>query len=258
MLVGDERATPLPGKVPCRVFQTHGDRFGIPARGWQGDPVLTMSEVALWARNEISAMWRNRPDLFPRRRRTAPGWLPLGTPALTGPPPSIPAIDERPIDVGFRGSTRGARRYSPKTISRQRMVAALAHLPADVRVDLVETESFLTSYTADPVEYVKALLDTKICLAPRGGSVETFRAFEGALAGCALVTEPLPPAWFYAGLPRIELRSWSELPDTVRELRSNPALMTQMSRGAREWALTVVSPAAVGEWIARKLEERKR
>lgn len=255
LMVGDERATPLPGKPPCPVFQTYGERFGVPARRLRSDPVLRMAELALWTRNELSAMWRNRPDPFPRRRRKHPGWLPLGMPAFGMPPPSVPDIEERPIDVGFHGSTASARRYSPKTISRRRMVSALAELPADVRVELTETESFLTSYAADPRAYVQALLETKICLAPRGGSLETFRVFEGAAAGCVLITEPLPPAWFYAGLPRVQLQSWSELPGAVGKLRSNPVLMRQMAHAAREWALTVVNPHAVGQWVARQVEE---
>lgn len=253
LLVGDERATPLPGDAVCPVFKTHGERFGVPARGLRADPLLTMAEVALWSRNWASAIWRNRQGL-PHRRRSPSGWLPLGAPAFPSPPPSVPKVEKRSIDVGFRGSTRGPRSYAPKTISRQRMVSALSQLPVDVQVDLVETESFIGSYASDPQSYVEGLLDTKICLAPRGGSVETFRVFEGALAGCALITEPLPPAWFYAGLPRIELRSWTELPEAIRELRSDAGLIRRMAQGAREWALHVVSPGAIGQWVARQLE----
>jgi hypothetical protein len=138
------------------------------------------------------------------------------------------------------------------------MAAALAKLPSDLVVDFVEFESFMAAFAQDPSEYVRSLLDTKICLAPRGGSTETFRVFEGAVAGCVIVTEPLPPAWFYGGLPRVELRSWSELPSVVGELRSHPSLLELMSRNARDWALNVVSPEAVGEWAARWLRDHSR
>jgi hypothetical protein len=134
------------------------------------------------------------------------------------------------------------------------MADALAQLPAELVIDFVEFESFTAAFTQDPSEYVQSLLDTKICLAPRGGSSETFRVFEGALAGCVIITEPLPPAWFYAGLPRVELRSWSQLAATIRALRSHTSLLELMSRNAREWALNVVSPEAVGEWAAHWLK----
>jgi glycosyltransferase involved in cell wall biosynthesis len=138
------------------------------------------------------------------------------------------------------------------------MTAALARMSADMVVECAETESFLASYSRDAADYVQSLLQTKICLAPRGGSLETFRVFEGAVAGCVLITDPLPPAWFYAGLPRVELRSWSQLPDAVAELLSHPALMESMSRAGRDWAMNVISPEAIGDWIARCVGEIHR
>ena len=135
------------------------------------------------------------------------------------------------------------------------MAAALGQLPPDLVIDFVEFESFTAAFTQDPSQYLRSLLDTKICLAPRGASTETYRVFEGAFAGCVMITEPLPPAWFYGGLPRVELRAWSQLPTVIGELRSHPWLLEFMSRQARDWALNVVSPEPVGEWAARWLRD---
>jgi hypothetical protein len=179
-------------------------------------------------------------------------------PAFRTVPPAVPEIVERPVDVGFRGSVGGGKRYAPKAISRRKMLSTLKRMSRGLVVDCDAIQSFVASYSRDPSVYAQSLLETKICLAPRGGSVETFRAFEGALAGCVLITEPLPPAWFYAALPRVELRSWSRLPEAVDELRSHPALMASMSRAARDWALNVVSPDAIGGWIAKCLTELDR
>jgi hypothetical protein len=123
-------------------------------------------------------------------------------------------------------------------------------------VDLIDTGSFVGSLLRDPGSYAQSLLDTKICLAPRGGSPETWRVFEGALAGCVVISDPLPAAWFYRGLPRWELRSWRQLPDAVDELLDHPELMKTMSEAARDWALNVVSPTAIGRWVARRLGDR--
>jgi hypothetical protein len=165
----------------------------------------------------------------------------------------VPPLDTRPIDIGFRGSLGGGKRYAPRTVSRGRMVAALEQLPPSLRIDLFDTGSFHASYARDPDDYARSLLDTRICLSPRGGSFETFRTFEAALSGCVLVAEPLPPAWFYAGLPRWEVRSWRELPEAVEYLLANPAMMRYMAEAGRRWALDVVSPEAIGRWVAGQL-----
>jgi hypothetical protein len=258
LFVGDETATPLPGRPVCPVFRTYGERFGIPRRGLSADPVLTITEIAQWARNAMRAGLRNWPDTFPLRGPRPPAWLPLGMPAFQIVPPSVPQIVERPIEVGFRGSVGGGKRYAPKSVSRRRMLSELTRMSRDLVVDCAEIESFGASYSRDPSDYVEALLGTKICLAPRGGSTETYRVFEGAMAGCVLITEPLPPAWFYAGLPRIELCSWSQLPEAVDALRSHPPLMESMSRAGRDWAVNVISPEAIGAWIARCVDALHR
>jgi hypothetical protein len=254
-LIGDETSMPILKRPPCPVFRTYGDRFWSPWRGRPVDPLLLASELALVARNRLRAIRARWPRILPGQLNTTAGWLPLGTPATDTTLVSVPPIAERQIDIGFRGSLGGGKRYAPRTISRSRMVAALRQLPESVRVDLFETESFVASYERESSDYASALLDTKLCLAPRGGSFETFRTFEAALSGCVLIAEPLPPAWFYNDLPRREVRSWATLPEVVEELLSDPAATQSMSDAGRRWALKVVSPAAVGHWVASRLAE---
>lgn len=251
-LVGDHTSTPLCRPLVCPVFRTHGEAFRLPRRGLPRDPRLTVSELVQWGRNRGKAILRTWPNIILRDDGRRPGWLPLGTPAFGSGLGEIPPIHLRPVDVGFRGSI-GQRRYSPKAISRRRMANELSRLSVGVAVDFAETASFAESFSLDPVAYVRSLLDTKICLAPRGTSVETFRTFEGALAGCVVITEPLPPAWFYAALPHLELSSWSYLASTVQALLSNPPFMAKMAADARNWAESIVSPTAIGQWVARQL-----
>ncbi len=247
LFVGDETATPV-ANGPCPVLRTHGERFTAPRRDLVKDPLLAMTEQLQLARNSLRGVWRKRGT--PRHGPKRPGRLPLGIPAFAAAPDKVPPLSARPIDIGFRGSIGGGRPYAPKTISRRRMAAALAQLPQNLVIDFVEFESFVAAFTQDPSEYARSLLDTKICLAPRGGSTETFRVFEAAMAGCVIITEPLPVTWFYAGLPRVELCSWSQLPAVIGDLRSHTSLLEFMARTARDWALNVVSPEAVGRWAA--------
>ena len=256
-LVGDEKVMPVLEPPPCPMFRTYGNTYWTPWRGRPLDLPLAVGEYALWARNWLAAARSTWPRLAPRRRVEA-AWLPLGMPGADAASEDVPPLEQRPFDIGFRGSLGGGRTYAPRTVSRQRMVSALERLPAGLTIDLFETESFNASYERDPTDYAQSLRDTKICLVPRGGSLETYRTFEAAVSGCVLITEPLPAAWYYAGLPRRELRSWSQLPDTVRELVSNPELMRFMSDAGRRWAQDVVSPEATGRWVANQLRGGNR
>ncbi|MHB8694275.1 MAG: glycosyltransferase [Solirubrobacteraceae bacterium] len=251
-LIGDETARPIPWTPPCPVFRTYGDRYYTPWRGVE-DPVMTLSELALWLRNRLRAASITWPHVL-AHQQTA-GWLPLGMPGVDAGIETVPALDERPFDVGFRGSLGGGRSWSPRTLTRVRMRAALERLPASVSVDLLKTESFVDSYARDAADYATSLQRTKICLVPRGGSLETFRAFEAAASGCVLITEPLSPAWYYPALPRREVRSWAELPAVVESLLSNPAQMRLMSEAGRRWARDVVGAEAIGAWVARTLAQ---
>ncbi|MHB8656591.1 MAG: hypothetical protein ACYC91_01350 [Solirubrobacteraceae bacterium] len=251
-LIGDETVMPLREPPPCPLFRTYGDAFTIPWRPPRLDPAVSAAELLLWTRNRLRAQLK----LGSRRLRDAPrstGWLPLGMPAASAIPAHLPPIADRPIDVSFRGSIAGGRPYSPRTITRQHMATALAKLSDAVNIDFLDTGSFHQSYAMDPHDYVKSLLATKICLAPRGGSTETFRAFEAALHGCVVISEPLPPAWYYAGFPRLELRTWTQLPEAIDQLLSSPDLLQAMSDAGRHWATHIVSPTAIGRWVANRL-----
>jgi hypothetical protein len=105
--------------------------------------------------------------------------------------------------VGFLGSieNRAHPRFSvkrlvgtPKHIARSRMVKSLQRLAAAApdSVYYGETASFRESITIGAGErYSEIMADTKICLAPRGSSVETYRFFEGMRQGCVVICNRL-------------------------------------------------------------------
>jgi hypothetical protein len=159
-------------------------------------------------------------------------------------------MEQRDLDVAFMGSVEEDHRRLPsaKVISRRQMVAAL---PAGTHVRT--TSGFGASIVAGADTYADELSRTKILLAPRGGSVETFRFCEGMLAGCVVITEPLPPFPFYAGSPAVVVRDWRELPTILDALLADPDHLAQRGVASRAWWDEHLSPAAVGSYIAERL-----
>jgi len=139
---------------------------------------------------------------------------------------------------------------SAKTVSRRAMLAALPPSP-HVRT----TESFGESLAAGAQDYADELGRTKVLLAPRGGSVETFRFYEGMLAGCVVITEPLPPFWFYESAPAVVIRDWKTLPAVLDRLLGDRVELERRSAAALEWWDERLSPRAVGRYMARCLNK---
>jgi hypothetical protein len=159
-------------------------------------------------------------------------------------------VSERDIDVAFMGSVDEHHRTLPsaKTISRRAMLAAL---PPGALVRT--TTSFGASLQAGAEAYADELGRTKVLLAPRGGSIETFRFYEGMLAGCVVVTEPLPPFWFYEGSPAVVVRDWRTLPKLLERLLSDPLELQRRHEASLDWWTTRLSPPAVGRYMTERL-----
>ena len=220
------------------LFKCYGDRPRItrPRPGKLG-LAIALQEARRWA--EALRDPRAGPPAHP---------VPLGLvrPLAVKPRP----MSERDIDVAFAGSVEEDHRRLPsaKTVSRRAMVAALPPSP-----HLRTTEGFGASLAASAQDYADELGRTKVLLAPRGGSVETFRFYEGMLAGCVVVTEPLPPFWFYRGAPAVVIRDWRKLPRLLDLLLSDPPRLERRRAAALEWWDERLSPTAVGRYMARRL-----
>jgi hypothetical protein len=220
------------------LFKCYGDRlrFTPPSLGKLG---LAIFLQELRRRTEALRDPRGGPPAHP---------VPLG---LVRPiEVTVRPMIEREIDVAFMGSVEEDHRRLPsaKTISRSRMLAALppgAHIRA--------TGSFGESLEAGTHTYADELGRTKVLLAPRGGSVETFRFCEGMLAGCVVVSEPLPPFWFYEGSPAVVVRSWDRLPELLAHLLGDPASLQRRQDASLRWWAERLSPRAVGRYMARCL-----
>ncbi len=191
----------------------------------------------------------------------------------------IRPVAARGTDVFFAGSVahgRPARTSpaywlrNPKTLAREAMLDALDGLQAarpELTIRTTTTPSFTLNAlyygTEDGAEalgvdaYSSSMMDTKICLVPRGTSVETYRYFEALRYGCVAIVEPQPDFPFYRGAPVVEIQDWRHLGDVVEKLLADPARMESLHRAGLEWWRDRCAPEPVGRMMARVIRETR-
>jgi hypothetical protein len=267
VLLGDEvgHIPRYAGRVRA-IFKCYGTRPALGV-GPMRDPSLaglaSLAQYAVhWLRWLPSGVAYARLRKRGSRRPTTPpvvATIPLGTYNQLDLP--VVPIEERPSDLFFAGSvehTRSLRsRLDPKALTRRDMLAAVQRLAAqrpDLRADLRLTPDFKASVTAGPGDLSRGLMDSKVCLAPRGMSAETFRFFEGLRAGCVVVSGHLPPHPFYAGAPVVLLDRWSELDRALPPLLDRPDELTRLHAEALAWWRDRCSEEAVGRFMAERLD----
>lgn len=181
----------------------------------------------------------------------------------------IKEMDNRSYDISFCGSIlhrnypRGSLRYwlqTPKKLSRSMMLSTLEKLQQkypNLKIQLSPLDYFKPGFTTTSEEeaksYSEAMMNTRICPIPRGTSLETFRFFEALRYGCILITEALPPRWFYQGAPAIQIQDWDELEPVLLELLHNQQLLQIKHQESLHWWSTKCSEAATGAYIAEQL-----
>ncbi|AKG20945.1 hypothetical protein [Calothrix sp. 336/3] len=179
----------------------------------------------------------------------------------------IKDIKTRSYDVVFAGSIAfksysfwSPRRWfqTPKIITRKCMISSLQAIQEkypSLKVQLSLTSSFgyQGSREVAAKSYSEQLMDAKICLVPRGSSLETFRFFEALRYGCIVVAESLPSRWFYNGSPAIQVVHWSELDKIIDTLSQNVELMQKIHHNSLIWWQEKCSESAVGSYIAEQL-----
>jgi hypothetical protein len=189
--------------------------------------------------------------------------LPLGYNTQVELP--IKDIEARLTDIFFSGSVvhMPLSKWSlkkwlrtPKTISRREMISNLNQFKEkhpDINVDLSVTPGYHYTVTYDVTSFSERMMNAKICLVPRGTAFETTRFFEAIRYGCILVTEVLPPWWFYEGSPAIQVKNWQELGGILETLLVNPQLRQEKHQEALDWWQSKCSEIAVGTHIAAQL-----
>ncbi|MGE3725479.1 MAG: glycosyltransferase [Candidatus Sericytochromatia bacterium] len=106
----------------------------------------------------------------------------------------------------------------------------------------------------DPNTYASHLARCKVACIPRGHSAMTYRLFEAMRAGCLLLTEDLPPAWYLADCPRVVMPpDWHSLGNVLQQLWQDPALMAEMHLKTLANYQNNCSPPAIAKYILGEL-----
>ncbi len=245
------------------VFKCYGIRPTRGAGALRNPSVTGLASTAQYAVRCLR--WLPSAAAYARMRAPAPiTTIPIGT-FNQLEVPLVPIL-ERPTDLFFAGSVEHDlslhhRLLSPKTYSRREMLDAVecfARSRPDLRTDLRITPSFGASVAAPGDDYSHALMASKVCLTPRGTSLETFRVLEGLRAGCVVIGDLLPDHAFYAGAPLLQLARWSELESALGPLLERPEALQRQHLAAREWWRDHCSEAAVGRQLADRLNALRR
>ena len=228
LLIGDEWAR-APAYLPRVrvVFRNLCSRPNLGCRPLAWPSPATLSSLLPAGRAALRSAPGPLAPSAGQARRPAQVELPIGTFNLLDLP--VKPFAERGSDMFFagqRGPCAGPRRrcvkarVMPKDLSRRAMLRNVERLRerTGVAVDVRITDSFQQSAAADPGEYSRALMDSRLALVPRGATTETHRFFQALKYGCVVVTDAVPPMWFYEGAPIVRLRHWDEL-----ERRRGPA-----------------------------------
>lgn len=219
-----------------------------------------VQEVIVQARRSPS-LSRSGLRTVRRGRRPLVVDVPLGTYLLEDVP--FVAFEDRPLDVSYLGSRfnrpKEARRRVPtqKMRSRRELEETIQWLRTcrpDIRLGTNVIRSFGEASGHRSV-YSRMMMDSRIALCPRGGSLETYRFFEAVSVGCVPVTEKLPSRDFYTGSPAVQVGCWSELPALLESLLEDSAGLHARHQAALRWWAERCSPAAVAGRLLLALED---
>lgn len=281
VVMGDEWARfPRYASQIRTTFKCYGTRLPLGGRPFHQPSYLNTLSALKYARTQMYRLPYTVAELYDRLRSLvddadrAPVYpIPLGYANQIDLP--VKDITTRRYDVQFAGSVthgshQGLRKWlrPPKSVSREQMLThleAYAETHPDLTADVFITSGFgphaaiwgsdQFETMRDAEEYSRTLMDTKICLAPRGSSLETFRYFEALRAGCVLITEALPSRWFYDEAPTFQLDDWSELGSVLDRLLHDDALLQEYHEKSLAWWRQVCSEDAVGRYLAERIHD---
>lgn len=176
-------------------------------------------------------------------------------------------IEDREIDVFFAGTVppRPTSPFSarwwvprPKQESRRRMVEQIREFNREhpsVTCELVTPSTADSDAFLSPDEYSELLMNSKICIVPRGNNVETWRLFEAARFGCVIVSEKLPKRWYYEEFPSFEIEKWKEVDKILKKIIGRKEKIKKLHKDVKKWWDERCSEEPVGAYMARKVKK---
>ncbi|HEY0785472.1 MAG TPA: hypothetical protein VGD62_06335 [Acidobacteriaceae bacterium] len=270
MLLQEERCkVPVYGRY---IRATIRNLMPRPFLGWRLHPRIGRSEAVLtfeytrdwythlksvWARAHPPRHWPS-----PIRKEPLDLRIPLGYHSQEDIP-YVP-IKDRTLDMFFAGQVRhpvprNDYRYWTSTSKFQvreqlwRELSALQKtgewnidLGAIASTDSKRNEQAFNTYT-------EKMMNTRICLAPRGTLPDTFRHFEGMRAGCLVVSNPVPVEPYLYGAPMLLIDHWSEIHGILKKHGRDNDFIQEMGDRGRAWWNNRLTPQIIGRSIADQL-----
>jgi hypothetical protein len=271
IIVGDESCCiPRYSEKVLAVFKCYGT-WPTSLIQWKfSDPHFLFASInkfafdrLRWMKFEIASQIKSliqRKSLLSRSKRNI-FLIPLGYHQQVELP--IKNIHERIYDTSFLGSVaHGNQRFSiknliknPKKLSRESLVTTLERCEerSKFKIFLSSFSGFFDPNKFSPDIYSEILMESKICVAPQGTSLETFRFFEGMRYGCIVIAESLPSHWFYEESPVVKISSWKDLEDLISELLSDVDLMNKKHEESLAWWNSKCSEVVLSKYIDQTL-----
>ena len=270
MLLQEERCkVPVYGRY---IRATIRNLMPKPFLGWRPHWPLTSVEAVLtfeytrdwythlksrWARAHPPAEWGT-----PIRKEPKDLRIPLGYHSQVEVP-YIP-IKERSLDMFFAGEVRHpvpkwdyrAFTSTSKFEVRGQLFRELERLKDEWRIDLGAIGSTDNKKNEKVFNtYSDKMMNTRICLAPRGTLPDTFRHFEGMRASCLIVSNPVPVEPYLYGAPMLLIDHWSEIRGILAKYGRNDDFIEEMGAKANQWWKTRCTPELLGRYIADELNK---
>jgi len=177
--------------------------------------------------------------------------------------PQVPMADRR-LDAFFAGELhtpvpKSSYRYwitTSKTQARKQLWNVLLKLKQDPewRIDMGDISggegvARLPEYNS----YSQKMMNSRICLAPRGTTAESSRLFEGWRAGCMVITNRLPPETFLKGAPAIQIDHWKELPALLKKYARDLDALEHYRKASLDFWKNHLSEQIIGQQVAHFL-----
>jgi hypothetical protein len=184
-------------------------------------------------------------------------YIPLG--CFTHFEPSVVPMSSRDIDYAFLGSVTynssekkwfHAFMESPKEAARRMMCESIREVSAAGRWrGFLHATGDMKESMSNQATYAEILGRCKISLVPRGTCYDTYRFFESLKAGCVVICEHLPNAWFYEGHPGVTIKDWRSLPALLDRLLTDGELLERKS----EEAIKFYNERCTQEVVAKRM-----
>ena len=202
------------------------------------------------------------PEMVRREPRTI--YMPLGYHSQIEVP-QIP-MAERPLDTFFAGQIshpfhwKSYKRYTStsKVVTRKQLWAELLKLQKQgkwaIDRDIIAANENKTNAAFG--SYSLKMMQSRICVSPRGTMADTYRTYEGLRAGCLTVCNPLAPDKFmYPGAPLLILDRWSELEGVMKRYARNIDALEEWRARGLAWYHNHLRPEVLAASVAEQLNE---